>query len=104
MADRTHMNDRKQPLEERIRSVVTAGDYAKANALWMELGDRLQLDLAAGPVPAARLRQMHELSQWCRTMAIIGRARCQQRLNQLAVSSRYLAQPAAPRQRLLARC
>jgi hypothetical protein len=97
------MNNPTQPLEERIRNAVTAGDYAKANALWMELGDRLRLDSAAGRIPIARLRQAHDLSQWCRTMAIVGRARCQQRLCQLAVSSRYLAQPVPPRQRLLAR-
>jgi hypothetical protein len=43
------------------------------------------------------------LLAWCRTMAIVERARCQQRLNQLTISSRYLFQPAAPRWRLLAR-
>ena len=97
------MKDREKSLEDRIRNAVAAGDFAKANALWVELGDRLRCELAAGPVPAARLRQTHELLAWCRTMAIVERARCQQRLNQLTISSRYLFQPAAPRWRLLAR-
>jgi hypothetical protein len=59
--------------------------------------------MAGRPVPAARLRQVRELIAWCRTMAIVDRARCQQRLNQLAISSRYMPPPTAPRQRLLAR-
>ncbi len=103
MDDRMPRNDRDETLEERIRHAVAASEFAKANSLWMELSDRLRLDLAEGPVPAARLRQLRELSEWCRTMAIVGRARCRQRLNQLTVSSRYLAQPAVPRRRLLAR-
>ncbi len=97
------MKDGLEPLEERIRHAVAAGEFGKANVLWMELGDRLRRDSAAGPIPTARLWQLRELSEWCRTMAIVGRARCRQRLSQLAVSSRYLAQPAASRQRLLAR-
>lgn len=97
------MNDREKPLEDLIRSAVASGEFAKANALWVELGDRLRRELAGGPVPAARLRQTRELLAWCRTMAIVDRARCQQRLNQLTISSRYLAQPAAPRRRLFAR-
>jgi len=39
---------------------------------------------------------VRELIAWCRTMAIVDRARCQQRLNQLAISSRYMPPPAAP--------
>jgi len=97
------MTDREEPMEERIRRAVTAGEFAKANALWVELGDQMGRELAAGPVPAARLRQTLELIDWCRTMALVDRARCQQRLDQLGVSSRYLGQFADPRQRLLAR-
>ena len=97
------MNERAKPLEDRIRSAVASGEFAKANALWVELGGRLRCELAVRPLPAARLRQTRELIAWCRTMALVNRARCQQRLNQLAISSRYLAPPAAPRQRLLAR-
>jgi len=97
------MNDREKPLEDRIRNAVASGEFAKANALWVELGDRLRCEMAGRPVPAARLRQVRELIAWCRTMAIVDRARCQQRVNQLAISSRYMPPPAAPRQRLLAR-
>ena len=97
------MNDREKPLKERIRSAVASGEFAKANALWVELGDCLRRELASRSLNAARLRQTRELIAWCRTMAIVDRARCQQRLNQLTISSRYLASPAAPRQRLLAR-
>ena len=97
------MKDREKSLEDRIRNAVAAGDFAKANALWVELGDRLRCEMAGCPVPAARLRQVRELIAWCRTMAIVDRARCQQRLNQLAISSLYMPPPAAPRQRLLAR-
>jgi hypothetical protein len=96
------MADRPKPLEDRIRDAVASGEFAKAKALWVELGGRLRRDLAAQPTPAARLQDARELLEWCRTMAIADRARCQQRLNQLAVSGRYQASPAA-RQRLLAR-
>jgi hypothetical protein len=82
---------------------VAAGEFAKADALWGELGAGLRRELAVGPVPVARLRQTLELIDWCRTMALVDRARCQQKLNQLGVSSRYLGQPADPQQRLLAR-
>jgi len=100
------MKNGQEPLEQSIRNAVAAGEYAKATALWSELGDGLRREMAAGPVPAARLRQARELAEWCRVMAIVGRARCQQRLSQLAVSSRYVAQPAATlaHNRLLARC
>jgi hypothetical protein len=97
------MNDGEKPLEDGIRGAVASGEFAKATALWVELGDRLRRERAGCPLPPARLRQTRELIAWCRTMAIIDRARCQQRLNQLAISSRYLAQAAAPRRRLLAR-
>ena len=96
------MNDRAKPLEDRIRSAVASGQFAKANALWAELGELLRCELAVRPLPVARLRQARELIAWCRTMAAVDRARCQQRLNQLAISSRYLVPP-APRQRLLVR-
>lgn len=97
------MNDRAKPLEVRIRSAVASGQFAKANAMWAELGELLRCELAVRPLPVARLRQMRELLAWCRTMALTDRARCQQRINQLAISSRYLAPTVAPRQRLLAR-
>jgi hypothetical protein len=97
------MTDREEPLEERIRNAVVAGAFAKADALWAELGAGLRRELAAGPVPAARLRETLNLIDWCRTMALVDRARCQQRLDQLGVSSRYLGQFADPRQHLLAR-
>jgi hypothetical protein len=103
MNDRGKMNDREKPLEDRIRNAVASSQFAKANALWVELGDCLRRELASGPLNAVRLRQTRELIAWCRTMAIVDRARCQQRLNQLAISSRYLAPPAAPRHRLLVR-
>jgi hypothetical protein len=103
MNDREEMNDREKPLEDRIRNAVASGELAKANALWVELGGRLRRELAGRPVPADRLRQVRELIAWCRTMAIVDRARCQQRLNQLVISSRYLAPCAAPRQHLLVR-
>jgi len=96
------MADPPKSLEDRIRDAVASGEFVKAKALWVELGDRLRRELNGRPLPAARLRQTHELLAWCRTMAVIDRTRCQQRLNQLAVSSRYLA-PLSPRQRLLAR-
>jgi hypothetical protein len=97
------MADRTKPLEDRIRDAVASGEFAKAQALWVELGDRLRSELAVHPLPAARLQETRELLAWCRTMALTDRARCQQRLNQLAISSRYMPPPAAPRQRLLAR-
>ncbi|MGA2039380.1 MAG: hypothetical protein ABSH42_08895 [Bryobacteraceae bacterium] len=98
------MDDRKKPLEDRIRSAVASSEFVKANALWVEMGDRLRCEMAVRPLPAARLLQTRELLAWCRTMALVNRARCQQRLNQLAISGRYTASPAAaPPQRLLAR-
>jgi len=97
------MTDRKEPLEERIRNAVAAGAFATADALWTELGAGLRCELAAGPVPAARLQETLDLIEWCRTMALVDRARCQQRLDQLGVSSRYMGQLADPQQRLLAR-
>lgn len=97
------MVDRAKPLEDRIRDAVASGEFTKAKALWVELGDRLRRELAGQPVPAARLRQTRELLAWCRTMAITDRARCQQRLNQLVISGRYVASPAAGEPRLLAR-
>jgi hypothetical protein len=103
MDDRGEMDQPERPLEDRIRHTVAAGEFAEANALWVELGGRLRRESAAGPIPITRLRQTRELLAWCRTMALVGRAHCQRRLNQLAVSSCYLPQPAAPRQRLLAR-
>ena len=103
MRRQSSMADRTKPLEDRIRDAVASGELAKARALWLELGDRMRRELAVHPLPAARLRQMRELLAWCRTMALTDRARCQQRLNQLAISSRYLAPTVAPRQRLLAR-
>lgn len=97
------MKDREEPLEKHIRQAVAAGEFARANALWVELGEGLRREMAAGPVAAAKLRQTLELIEWCRTMALVDRARCQQRLDQLGVSSRYLGQFADPRQHLLAR-
>ena len=97
------MDDRAKPLEDRIRNAIASGEFAEANALWVHLGGRLRREMAGGQFPAARLRQMRELIVWCRTMAIVDRARCQQRLNQLAISTCYLAPPAVTRHRLLAR-
>jgi hypothetical protein len=97
------MTDRSKPLEDRIRDAVTSGEFVKAKALWLELGDRLRRELAGHTLPMARLRQTRELLEWCRIRAVTERTRCQQRLNQLAVTGRYLAQPTAPQQRLLAR-
>jgi hypothetical protein len=97
------MTNPEEPLEEHIREAMAAGDYTKANSLWIELGSRMGDELAAGRIPSARLRHTLELIEWCRTAALIGRARCEKQLNQLGVSSRYLAETAAPRQRLLAR-
>jgi hypothetical protein len=97
------MTDREEPLEDRIRRAVDAGDYTRANSLWIELGSRMGEELAAGRIPSARLRHTLELIDWCRTAALIGRARCEQQLTQLGVSCRYMAEAAAPRQRLLAR-
>ncbi len=96
------MKDREQTLEARIRDAVASGEFAKAQSLWLELGERLRRERARSSLSTARLRQARELLDWCRTMAIVHRARCQQRLNQLAISARYGAQP-APRRRLLAR-
>jgi len=103
MRSRSSISDREKPLEDRIRSAVASGEFTRANALWLELGDCLRRELASRSLNAARLRQTRDLIAWCRTMAIVDRARCQQRLNQLAISSRYLAASAAPRHRLLAR-
>jgi len=103
MSDREEMNDREKPLEDGIRSAVASGEFAKAKALWVELGDCLRREMAGRPLPATRLRQVRELIAWCRIMAIADRARCQQRLNQLAISTCYLAPPAVTRHRLLAR-
>ncbi len=103
MNDRERMNGRAKPLEDRIRDAVASGEFAKAKDLWLELTDRLRRELAGHTLSAAQVRQTRELLAWCRTIAITDRARCQQRLSQLAVSSRYMAQPAAPRQRLLVR-
>ena len=97
------MDDRAKPLEECIREAVASGEFAKAQALWAELGGRLRREMAVHPLPAARLRQTRELLAWCRTIAIVDRTRCEQRLNQLAISNHYLASPAAPQRRLLAR-
>jgi len=96
------MADRTKPLEDRVRDAVASGEFAKAQALCAELVDRLRREMVVRPVPAATLRQTRELLAWCRTMALTDRARSQQRLNQLAVTSLYLAPP-SPRQRLLAR-
>jgi len=41
------MNDREKPLEDRIRNAVASGEFAKANALWVELGDRLRCEMVA---------------------------------------------------------
>jgi hypothetical protein len=103
MADPQIMTNPEEPLEERIREAIGVGDYTMANSLWIELGGRLGQELAAGRVPSARLRHTLELIEWCRTAALIGRARSEQQLTQLGVSSRYMAETAAPRQRLLAR-
>jgi hypothetical protein len=97
------MVDRTISLEDHIRAAVASGEFAKARALCIELGDRLRQEAGANVLPAARLRRTRELLAWCRTMAIAGRAHCQLRLNQLAVSRRYLAPPADPRRRLLVR-
>jgi hypothetical protein len=97
------ITDREEPLEARIRNAVTAGAFAKADALWAELGAGLRHELAAGPVPTGRLQETLDLIEWCRTMALVDRARCQQRLDQLGVSSRYLGQFADPQPHLLAR-
>jgi len=97
------MTDWERPLEERIRRAVAAGEFAKADALWAELGAGLRRELAAGPVPAARLEETLDLIGWCRTMALVDRARCQQKLDQLGVSSRYLGQFAGPQPHLIAR-
>lgn len=95
------MADPAKPLEDRIRDAVASGEFAKAKTLWVQLGDRLRHEFAGRMLSAARLRQTRELLEWCRIMAIADRARCQQRLNQLAVSGRYLA-PHALRHRLSA--
>ena len=97
------MVDQPEPLEDRIRAAMTSGEFIKARKLWIELGDRLRRGAAERPVPATRLRQARELLAWCRTMAIVDYARCQQRLNQLAVSTRYADAPCAAPPRLLAR-
>jgi hypothetical protein len=89
-------------LEDRIQDAVASGEFAKARDLWAELGDRLRSEMAERPPPTARLQQARKLLAWCRIMAITDRARCQQKLNQLAVSSRYLPAPAG-RSRCLAR-
>jgi len=96
------MAEEAQQLEERIRSAVASGEFVKAKALWIELGERLRREAASGPIPLARLCEMKDLLAWCRTMAIIERTRCQQRLNQLAISGRYIADHSTARQRLLA--
>jgi hypothetical protein len=103
MNDLEQTNDLEKPLEDRIRKAVAAGQFARANALWVELGGRLRRELAGRPLRITRLRQARELIAWCRTMALADRARCQQRLNQLTISSRYLAPLTAPRQRLSVR-
>ncbi|MGB9458081.1 MAG: hypothetical protein WCB12_18670 [Bryobacteraceae bacterium] len=92
-----------KPLEDRIRDSVASGEFVKANALWVELGERLRRESAGRTLSAARMRQTRELLEWCRLMAITERARCQQRLNQIAISSRYQTPRAAPEHRLLAR-
>ncbi len=92
-----------KPLEDRIRDAVASGEFAKANALWVELGDRLHHESAGRTLSAARVRQTRELLKWCLIMAIADRARCQQRLNQIAVSVRYLTPRLIPAKRLLAR-
>jgi len=92
----------RDSLEDRVCAAVASGEFAKANALAIELGVQLRLEAAAGALPPARVRQTLELLAWCRMMAIAGRAHCQLRLNQLAVSRRYMAPPADQRH-LLAR-
>jgi hypothetical protein len=96
------MADRAKPLEDRIRDAVASGEFTKAKALWVELGGCLRRELAVRPLPALRLQEARELLNWCRTIAITDRARCQQRLNQIAIAGRYQALPAA-QSRLLAR-
>jgi len=97
------MKRQEKTLEGRIRDAVASGEFGKARALWIELGDRLRSESALHQGSAARLRQARDLLAWCRTMALADRTRCQQRLNQLAIAARYLAESTPPKQRMLVR-
>jgi len=92
------MADWMKTIEGRIRAATASGEFAKAGALWADLGDRLRREQRAGPLPAGAAREARELLNWCRTMAIVKRAHCQQRLNRLAIAGRYMpSRTRAPR-------
>ena len=79
---------RQLPLEP-IRQAVSAGEFGRAQLLWKECAAALAEELSSGSLPEARLKEVRELVEWSRIVALCERAHLQDQLNSLHVAGEY---------------
>ena len=68
-------------IHARIRRAVSAGEFAKASALWETYGLQVTDAIRGGAFSAAELVQLRELIDWTRCVVICARAQGQRRMN-----------------------
>jgi hypothetical protein len=76
------------PLEP-IRQAVNSGEFGRAQFLWQECAAGLAEELSNGSLSEARLKEVRELVEWARMVALCERAHLQDQLNSLHVAGEY---------------
>ena len=74
---------------ESIRQAVNSGEFGRAQVLWKECAAGLAADLSNGCLTEARLKEVREMVEWSRMVALGARAHLQDRLNSLHVARKY---------------
>jgi hypothetical protein len=88
------------PLEP-IRQAVNSGEFGRAQFLWQECAAGLAEELSRGSLSEARLKEVGELVEWSRIVALCERAHLQDQLNSLHVALEYESPVPPPAQRIV---
>jgi hypothetical protein len=88
------------PLEP-MRQAVSSGEFCRAHLLWQECAAGLLEELSNQTLSAARLKEVGELVEWSRTVALCSRAHLQDQLNGLHVAREYAFAVPSPDRRIV---